>query len=70
MWKNIVQTDRPEITIWRMGIAFCIPKATNTHSEYVVLTVFPLQQWLYEYDSMPVALATAYGRLKESEPKL
>jgi hypothetical protein len=25
-----------------------IPKATNTHSEYVILTAFPLQQWLQE----------------------
>jgi len=23
------------MTIWRMGIAFSIPKATNTNSEYV-----------------------------------
>jgi hypothetical protein len=31
-----------------MAHAHCmlIPKATNTHSEYVILTAFPLQQWL------------------------
>jgi hypothetical protein len=28
------------------------PKATNTHSEYVVLIPFPLQQWLHERTSM------------------
>ena len=36
------------MTIWRMRIACWIPKATNTHSEYVVLIFFPLQQWLHE----------------------
>ena len=28
------------MTIWRMGIACWIPKATNTHSDYVTLNVF------------------------------
>jgi hypothetical protein len=28
--------------------AFWKPKATDTHSEYVILTAFPLQQWLHE----------------------
>jgi hypothetical protein len=36
------------MTIWRMRIAYCIPKATNTHSQYVILTAFPLQQLLNE----------------------
>ena len=35
LWKNIVQPDRSQMTIWRMHIACRIPKATNTHSEYV-----------------------------------
>ena len=41
MWKNIVERGRPQITIWRM-LAACwrILKATNTHSEYVILFVF------------------------------
>ena len=30
MWKNLVQRDRPQMTIWRMRIACCVPKATNT----------------------------------------
>ena len=25
-----------------------VPKATDTHSQYVILTVFPRQQWLRE----------------------
>jgi hypothetical protein len=40
------------MTIWRMGIACLIPKATDTHSEYVILIAFPLQQWLHERPSM------------------
>ena len=47
MWKNIVELGRPQMTIWRMRIACWIPKATNTHSEYVTLIAFPLQQWLH-----------------------
>ena len=52
MWKNIVERGRPQMTIWRMRITCWISKATNTHSEYVILTVFPLQQWLHERASM------------------
>jgi len=37
MWKNIAEPDRPQMTIWRMRIACCISKATDTHSEYVIL---------------------------------
>jgi len=36
MWENIVQPDRPQMTIWRMRIAFWMPKATNTRSHYVL----------------------------------
>jgi len=37
MWENIVQLDWPQMTIWRMRIACRIPKATDTHSVYVIL---------------------------------
>jgi len=47
-----VQLDRPQMTIRRMRIACWIPKATNTHSKYVTLIAFPLQQWLHERASM------------------
>jgi len=40
------------MTIWRRRITCWIPKATNTHSEYVILFAFPLQQWLNERASM------------------
>jgi len=48
MWKNTVELDGPQIIIWGTCIAFCIPKATNTCSEYVILIALPLQQWLHE----------------------
>jgi hypothetical protein len=35
-----------------MRIACWISKATGTHSEYVLLTAFPLQQWLQQCASM------------------
>jgi len=50
--KKKVEPDGPHITIRRMRTARCIPKATNTHSEYVPLIAFPLQQWLLERASM------------------
>ena len=40
-------SDRPQMTTRRMRIVCWIPKATNTHSQYVILTAFPLQQWLH-----------------------
>jgi len=43
MWKNIVQPDMQQMTVWRMRIACWIPKVTNTHSEYVILIAFLLQ---------------------------
>jgi len=43
MWKkNIVDPCRTQMAIWRMRIACWTPKATRTHSEYVILIVFPL----------------------------
>jgi len=44
MWKNIIFPGRQQMSIWRIRIACWIHKATNTLSEYVILTVFPLQQ--------------------------
>ena len=43
MWINIEEPDKPQMTIWRMRIACWIHKATNTHSEYIMLVDFPLQ---------------------------
>ena len=52
MWKNVIERGRPQMTIWRVRFPAWIPKATNTHSEYVILTGFLLQQWLRERDWM------------------
>ena len=35
MEKNIVVLDMSQMKIWRMRIASCIPKVTNTNSVYV-----------------------------------
>ena len=37
MWKRILESDRAQIKIWSMRITYWIPKATDTHSEYVIL---------------------------------
>jgi len=52
MWKNVVERVRPEMTTWSMPIVRWIPKATNTHSGYVILTAVSQQQWLHECASM------------------
>ena len=48
MWKNTVEPDRPQMTIWHMRSACWIPKTTNTHSECVIFIPFGRQQWLRE----------------------
>ena len=53
LWDNLESycragQDADDNITWRMRIACWIPKATNTHSEYVLLIDFPLQQWLRE----------------------
>ena len=50
MWRNIVQPDRPQAM--RKHTVCWIPKATAIHSKYVILTAFPLKQWLYERASI------------------
>jgi hypothetical protein len=51
--KNTVQPEgRRDSIIQRLRIAYWIPKATNTHSEYVTIIAFPLQKYLYERASM------------------
>ena len=42
MWKNTVEPDRPQMTIWRIRIACCLPTARDTHSGYVIFIAFPL----------------------------
>jgi hypothetical protein len=49
--KRVV-LGKPQATLWRMRIACWIPKATDTHSRYVILITFPQQQWLQERPSL------------------
>ena len=63
-WKHTVEPDGPQTTIWHMHIACSKPKATDTHSDHVIIIAFPLQQWLYERSS--VWLSTYIGCLFRS----
>jgi len=49
MWKDTVQSDKAQMTIWGMCIACWKTKAKNTHSDYVILIAFPLQLWLHDH---------------------
>ena len=44
MWENLVQQDRPQMTIWRMHLSSWIPKAIDTRPEYEKLIALPRQQ--------------------------
>jgi len=50
--KNNVERGRPHMAVRCMRIACRVAKATNTHSEYVILIAFPLQRWLHESASV------------------
>jgi hypothetical protein len=50
--EKYLEPDVTQMTMWHMGIACWIPKATDTHAEYVMLIAFPLQQWLLERASV------------------
>ena len=52
MWKNTAESDTPQMIKWSLRIACWIPKATNTHSEYVILIAFARQECLRERASM------------------
>jgi len=52
MWSNIAEAGRPGIKILRIRIACWILKSTNTHSQYVILIAFALQQWLHQRASI------------------
>jgi adenosyl cobinamide kinase/adenosyl cobinamide phosphate guanylyltransferase len=46
--EKYVATGQAADDKWHMRIALWIPKATDTHSGYVTLIAFLLQQWLKE----------------------
>jgi len=51
MWKSMVKPDRPRMTIRRMRFVWWITMLP-THSEYVILIAFALQQRLHERSSL------------------
>ena len=64
MRKNTVKPDRPLMKIQHIHIACRIPTATNTHSEYVILTAFqqeraPLLRHAY-IDCLVIVLLIGY----------
>ena len=58
LWDNVekcgsVREAADSSVMWLMRIAFWLPKSTNTHSEYVIVSIaFPLYQRLHERASM------------------
>ena len=64
--ENYVKQDTPQMTIRRTRTVCWIPKATNTHSEYVVLIIFPRQQWIHERASVSVSLKLNSDRQAQS----
>ena len=43
MWKNIVERGRPHDNMAHVHCMLGIPKAANTHEQYLILITFPLQ---------------------------
>ena len=67
MWENIVEPDRPKMTIRRMRFACWISEDPDTHSEYIIFIALPWKEWLreralvlhYTYIACIVLLGTA-----------
>jgi hypothetical protein len=62
--KGIAEEGRPQIIKWRMRVACWIPKATNAYTGSVILTAFPLQQWVHERASI-ASLVLIYFKKKD-----
>ena len=45
---KMFEIDRPQMKIQRMRFSCWITRATNIHSDYVVLIAFPRQEWFRE----------------------
>jgi hypothetical protein len=50
--KQIVDPGRPQMVLWQVWISCIILKATNPHTEYVILIAFSLQRWLRKRASL------------------
>jgi hypothetical protein len=46
------EQDTNDNIVQRMRISCRMNKTTDTNSEYVILTAFPLQEWLHESPSL------------------
>ena len=53
VWKKYSRARQATVDniMWRMRFACCVAKATDTHSEYVILIAFP-PQWFRERASV------------------
>ena len=51
MWKNTVQLGRPLMTM-TLAHFMLDTLSLHTHTQYVTITVFTLQQWLHKRASM------------------
>jgi hypothetical protein len=71
LWDNVekygtARQATEENVIWLMRFACWIIKATNTHSEYVILIDFPLKQWflgsasVFDIHTLPVLLISVF----------
>jgi len=52
MMDLIVEAERPQLTLWRMRIAYWITKATDTNTWYAILIAFLRKQRLHERTSL------------------
>jgi hypothetical protein len=52
MLEKHCRTDQATDGNMKQRIACWIPKATNTHTVYVILIAFPMQKWLHGLTSM------------------
>jgi hypothetical protein len=63
----MVLSEMPHITVWRVPIACWLSKATDAHSECVILIAFPQKQFLCESASMLrhtyIASLVAFSRI-------
>ena len=46
--EKYLKPKRPQMKIWLLRVSYWMLKATNTHSEYLIRIVFPLQQRSHE----------------------
>ena len=52
LWDNVekyLESDKPQMAVWRRRIACRIAKTRKTHLEYSILIAFQLQQWLHDH---------------------